>query len=202
MTGGAQMDGFMRLVTKWVMGAGISKASIHYESRLELPGFFRPTKKWDILVVKDGQLLAALEAKSLIGPSFGNNYNNRIEEAVGSATDLRTAFREGALKGATAPWMGYLFLLENCPASRSPVSVKEPHFKVFEEFRKASYAKRLELFCRKLVREGHYTASAFLLSSAVDGLRGVYEEPATDLAIEPFVRSLVAHLGAYAGKGH
>lgn len=201
VTGGAQMDGFIRLVTKLVVDSGISKHCIHYESRLELPGFFRPTKKWDVLVVKDGQLLAALEAKSQVGPSFGNNYNNRIEEAVGTATDLKTAFREGALNRSSAPWMGYLFLLEDCPKSRSPVEVSEPHFKVFQEFRQASYAKRYELFCRKLVREGHYTAAAFLLSNARDGLQGIYEQPAPDIAFEPLARSLSAHLGAYTNEG-
>ena len=62
-----------------------------------------------------------------------------------------------------------MFVLEDCEASRRPVKVKEPHFKVFPEFVNASYAKRYELFCRKLVREGHYTASTFLLSPRASG---------------------------------
>jgi hypothetical protein len=43
---------------------------------MELPGYFRPTKEWDLLVILDGNLLASIEFKSQIGPSFGNNYNN------------------------------------------------------------------------------------------------------------------------------
>ncbi len=39
-------------------------------------------KKWDLLVV-EGCLIAAIEFKSQVG-SFGNNYNNRTEEALGS----------------------------------------------------------------------------------------------------------------------
>src|ERR1700722_5966038 len=153
VTGGAQMDGFIELLTKLVIEAGIDRAHIYYEQSLELPGYFRPNKKWDFLVVVKEQLVAALEAKSQVGPSFGNNFNNRTEEAMGSALDLWTAFREGAFNKTVRPWLGYIFMLEDCEGSRRPVKVKQPHFNVFPEFVDASYAKRYEIFCRKLVRE-------------------------------------------------
>lgn len=75
-----------------------------------------------------------VELKSQVGHSFGNNFNNPVEEAIGSAVDIWTAYREGAFGGPIRPWLGYLFLLEDCPKSRSPVKVEEPHFKVFPEF--------------------------------------------------------------------
>src|SRR5213596_1701922 len=164
VTGGAQMNGFIELLTKLVIEAGIERAHIYYQSSLELPGYFRPNKKWDFIVVVKGQLVAALEAKSQVGPSFGNNFNNRTEEAMGSALDLWTAFRENAFGATPRPWIGYMFLLEDCPRSTAPVAVKEPHFKVFPEFRNSSYAKRYELFCRRLVLERHYDCSAFFMS--------------------------------------
>ena len=145
-------------------------------------------------------MILALEAKSQVGPSFGNNFNNRTEEAMGSALDLWTAFREGKFNKTIRPWLGYIFLLEDCKESQSPVKVKEPHFEVFEEFKKASYAKRYELFCRKLVRERHYNASAFLLSDRINGINGVFAEPADDLTFELFARSLMAHVSAF-GRG-
>lgn len=198
VTGGGQMQGFIDLVTELILAAGIQKDCIHYDSRLELPGFFRPTKEWDLLVIQNGQLLVALEAKSQVG-SFGNNFNNRTEEAMGTALDLATAYREGAFnKKSSAPWLGYIFLLEDCPRSTRPVKVEEPHFKVFPEFRGASYMKRYELFCRKLLRERHYSAAAFLTSKASEAKNGLYEEPATDLNFELFARSLFAHVAAYA----
>ena len=168
MTGGAQMDGFIELLTKLVIEAGIDRQPRLLQGVPRLPGYFRPTKKWDFLVVVKGQLVAALEAKSQVGPSFGNNFNNRTEEAMGSALDLWTAFREKAFGSEVRPWLGYIFLLDDCPKSRTSVAVKEPHFKVFEEFRNSSYAKRYELFCRRLVLERHYDSAAFLLS----GCRG------------------------------
>lgn len=197
VTGGAQMDGFVTLVTELIVEAGISEKHIHHKTALELPGFFRPTKEWDLLVVRDAQLIHALETKSQVGPSFGNNFNNRTEEAMGSALDLWTAFREGAFNKTIRPWLGYIFLLEDCDGSRRPVKVKEPHFKVFREFVNASYAKRYELFCRKLVRERHYDASAFLLSDQQTGLKGKFTEPAEDLTFLQFAQSLAAHAARF-----
>jgi hypothetical protein len=156
VTGGAQMDGFIRLFTETILDAGMDESHVFRKRLLELPGFFRPTKEWDLIVVKDGHLVAAIEAKSQVGPSFGNNFNNRTEEAMGSALDLWTAFREGAFNGGVQPFLGYFFMLEDCDASIRPVRVKEPHFKVFPEFVGASYMKRYEVFCRKLVLERHY----------------------------------------------
>jgi hypothetical protein len=88
-------------------------------------------------------------------------------------------------------------MLEDCPASRLPVKVKEPHFKVFREFVGSSYAKRYELFCRKLVRERHYSAVAFITSQNDSGKKGDYLEPATDLTMSLFARTLTAHISAY-----
>lgn len=88
VTGGAHMDGFIDLFTELIKSEGMSGQYIFRKRAVELPGFFRPTKEWDLLVVKDRMLIAAIEAKSQVGPSFGNNFNNRTEEAMGSALDL------------------------------------------------------------------------------------------------------------------
>lgn len=200
VTGGAQMDGFIELLTKLAVEAGIDRTQIYYRDSLELPGYFRPSKRWDFLIVAKNQLVAALEAKSQVGPSFGNNFNNRTEEAMGSALDLWTAFREKAFGSAVRPWIGYMFLLEESKRSTSPVGVKEPHFKVFPEFRDSSYAKRYELFCGRLVLERHYDAAAFLMSNAEKGANGDYSEPANDLTFQSFANSLVAHVAAFSGR--
>ncbi len=200
VTGGAHMDGFIKVITDLIVEAGVIQKYIFYNKYLELPGFFRPTKEWDLLVVQDGQLIIALETKSQVGPSFGNNFNNRTEEAMGSAMDLWTAYREGAFNKTVQPWLGYLFLLEDCPASQAPVKVKEPHFKVFPEFSNASYAKRYEVFCRKLVRERHYNAAAFLMSDREMGLKGIFKEPGNDLPLEIFARSLIAQVSVHGVK--
>lgn len=197
VTGGAQMDGFIDLFTELITQAGIPMQYVFRKKAVELPGFFRPTKEWDLLVVRDRTLIATIEAKSQVGPSFGNNFNNRIEEAMGSALDLWTAFRERAYLESPQPFLGYFFMLEDCEASNRPVSVQEPHFKVLPEFVGASYMRRYELFCRKLVLERQYSASAFITSSVHDGLNGEFKTPADDLSIERFARVLVAHVATF-----
>ena len=190
------MNDFIDLFTELLLEAGVDRGCIFFNTALELPGFFRPTKKWDLLVVRANQLLVALEAKSQTGPSFGNNFNSRTEEAMGSALDLWTAYREGAFNKSTRPWLGYLFLLESCDASLRAVGVAEPHFQVFPEFKDASYARRYELFCRKLARERHYDATAFLMADAKSGTQGAFAEPAEDLTFVRLARSLGAHVQA------
>ncbi len=130
-----------------------------------------------MLVVRENTLLAAIEAKSQVGPSFGNNFNNRTEEAMGSALDLWTAYRERAYLTSPQPFLGYVFMLEDCAASNRPVKVHESHFKVFPEFVGASYMRRYEIFCRKLVLERHYTAAAFVSSRLTVELTGVIQSP-------------------------
>ncbi len=198
VTGGAQMDGLIDLFSELIIEAGIPREYIFRKKAIELPGFFRPTKEWDLLVVRDKTLLVAIEAKSQVGPSFGNNFNNRTEEAMGSALDLWTAFREGAFLNSPQPFVGYAFMLESCKASNRPIKVKEPHFKVFPEFIGASYLSRYEIFCRKLVLERHYTAVAFVTSTAEEGNQGHFLTPAEDLSIERFARVLTAHLATFA----
>jgi hypothetical protein len=99
VTGGAHLDGFADLIHKLIVDAGISDTAVHRRTRVELPGYYRAEKKWDLVVVVDGRLLATVELKAQVGPSFGNNYNNRTEEALGNATDYWAAFREGAFRG-------------------------------------------------------------------------------------------------------
>jgi len=197
VTGGAQMDGFIDLFTELITQTGISQDNIFRKRAVELPGFFRPTKEWDLLVVRNSKLIAAIEAKSQVGPSFGNNFNNRTEEAMGSALDLWTAFREQAYLDSPQPFLGYFFMLEDCEASNRPVSVQQPHFQVFPEFLGASYMRRYELFCRKLVLERHYTAAAFITSASPSGLSGDFKTPANDLSIERFAKILVTHVASF-----
>lgn len=196
VTGGAQMDSFIDLFMELITQAGIPLVYIFRKKAVELPGFFRPTKEWDLLVVRNQTLVAAIEAKSQVGPSFGNNFNNRTEEAMGSALDFWTAFRERAYLDSPQPFLGYFFMMEDCEASNRPVSMQQPHFKVFPEFIGASYMRRYELFCRKLVLERHYTASAFITSSIRDGIGGNYNTPSNDLSVERFARTLIAHVSA------
>ena len=194
VTGGKQMDGFVRLVYDLLLDAKVPQASIAIDKRIELPGWFRAEKKWDLVVVHGGELLAAIEFKSQIGPSFGNNFNNRTEEALGSATDIWAAYREGAFRPSARPSLGYLMLLEDCDRSRAPVKVVEPHFRVFPEFRGASYRARYAILIEKLLRERLYDGACFMLSGPASAVSGDFVEPHPELTFSKFIAPLMAHV--------
>lgn len=202
VTAGKNMDGFIALMVDIVRVNGLSHAEIHQKRRvLTLPGFFRPTKLWDMLVIHQRQLVAALEFKSQVGPSFGNNFNNRTEEAIGTAHDFWTAYREGAFgKEAPKPFLGWLIMIEDVKESQSPVMDRSPHFPVFPEFNGASYADRYNILCRKLVQEQLYTAASFLRSprSAVNS--GHYEELSELTSLKTFVSGFAGHIAATVAR--
>lgn len=106
------MGALETLLTDILLDAGLNQTYIKARTALELPGYYRPEKKWDLLVVADGRLVAAIEFKSQVGPSFGNNFNNRTEEAIGNAEDIWTAYREGRFGKGSPPFLGYFSCLK------------------------------------------------------------------------------------------
>lgn len=203
VTGGRNMDGFLALIQDLVRANGLSDAHMMVGRRvLTLPGFFRPTKLWDLLIINERRLVAALELKSQVGPSFGNNFNNRTEEALGTAVDLWTAYREGAFgQEAPRPFLGWLMLVEDAPGSRSPVRDASPHFSLFPEFQGAGYLERYNVLCRKLVQERLYTAAALLASPRTAADTGDYAELAELTGLRNFVISFAGHIAAEAARG-
>lgn len=201
VTAGKNMDGFIALVTHVVRANGLYYADIHLKRRaLTLPGYYRPTKIWDVLVINRGRLVAALEFKSQVGPSFGNNFNNRTEEALGTAHDFWTAYREGAFGEQPRPFVGWLILVEDAEGSRNPIRDVSPHFPIFREFRGASYATRYNILCRKLMQEQLYTAAAVLVSPRSASTTGEYSELSELTGLRTFVSELAGHIAAEGAR--
>ena len=201
VTGGKNMDGFIALVLKLVKANGLPHAEVkRARQALTLPGFFRPTKLWDLIILNEGRLVAALEFKSQVGPSFGNNFNNRTEEALGTAIDFWTAFREGAFGDNPRPFVGWLMLVEDAPSSRSPVRDASPNFKVFSEFRNASYAYRYKILCDKMVKENLYTSATVLLSPRTAVKDGRFCSLDKTTSLKTFVTTFAGHIAAEAAR--
>jgi type II restriction enzyme len=201
VTAGKNMDGFLALVLDIIKANGLAHAEIHRNrAMLTLPGYFRPTKLWDLLVIYKGELIAAIELKSQVGPLFGNNFNNRTEEAIGTAHDLWTAYREGAFGKQPRPFAGWLMMVEDAAKSRSPVRDSSPHFPVFEEFKGASYLERYDLLCQRLVQERLYTAASVVAAerSAVDS--GDYSQLSSMTGLKSFVAAFAGHIAAEAAR--
>ena len=211
VTAGTQMGAMETLVADILREAGVNDMDIKTRQALELPGYYRAEKMWDLLVVSRGQLVAIMEFKSQVGPSFGNNLNNRSEEALGSASCIWTAFREGRFGvGARPPFIGYVFLLEDCAAVHKPVKNKEPNFEVDpvykgnpikkkgrDAFAGVSYCSRYEILCRRLVSERLYSSACLLLSTNAEPTQ--VSQPAEDLTFRRFVAALQGHVVGFLG---
>ncbi len=164
VTGGGHMNGFLMTLVEHLNAAGVSPEHIFTKrTKTYLPGFFRSSKQWDLVVYRAKQVIAVVELKSQVG-SFGNNLNNRTEEALGNAEDFWTAYRDGLL-GDSDPFLGFLYLIESHPKSLSPVRLHQPHLPVLEEFRDTSYRDRLGILCRKLVLERKYSSASGIEAS-------------------------------------
>jgi len=52
VTAGKNMDGFVKLLVDLVAANGLTEAKIYVSAGVStLPGYFRPTKNWDLLVI-------------------------------------------------------------------------------------------------------------------------------------------------------
>jgi len=203
VTGGKHADGFIRLIAAIVKDAALPNVNIHVTQKKPrtLLGFYRPCKEWDLVVLSGDTLVAVVEVKTQVG-SFGNNFNNRVGEALGNATDFWAAYREGLYKPSQRPWLGYLFMLEEREASIRPTQpILLKPYPIDELFQKRSYAQRYELVCERLVRDRLYDAACFFTSNSRTGKQGEYNEPHPELNVKNFAISLQARAAAFARMG-
>lgn len=192
-TGGKNLDALSLLLHSIVEKNGNKDLQVHLSRTfVTLPGYFRPTKQWDLVVTKPGRLIAVVELKSICGPSFGNNVNNRTEEALGSGIDLKTAVREGALGKGRPPIIGFVILIEECAASTRSVDMTSRHFPADPAFDNASYVKRLDLACDRMMREGLYTLAALVV--APDGKNGCFRDESQETGIRKFLAAFAARM--------
>lgn len=198
VTGGKHADGFVRLVAEVIADAGVDDFHIHTTKKRQrtLPGFFRISKDWDVVVTVGDTLLAAVEIKSQVG-SFGNNCNNRIEEAIGNAADFWAAFEGGLYSRSPRPWLGYFLMLEEHPQSvKAKKRLALSPFEVDSAFQTLSYAGRYEELCQRLVHADLYNSACLILSNKRQGAIGKYREPDPQIGVEQFAKSLQNHLAS------
>jgi len=205
VTAGKNMDGFIDLLTRIARDNGLADAQVCTgRAQLTLPGYYRATKNWDLLILNEQRLLAAIELKSQVGPSFGNNFNNRAEEAIGTAHDFWTAYREGAFgTDLPRPFIGWLMLVEDTGASRAPSQrLDTPHFDVFPEFQGASYIERYDILCRKLMLENLYAYASVITTPRDGGASGAHSQASQLTSLQAFVATFASYAAAEAARNY
>lgn len=195
VNGGKQLDGFLKLLKEVGRSAGVPDECM-YDINNYLPGYFRSSKDWDFLIISpSGNLLVAIELKSQVG-SYGNNFNNRAEESIGTATDFWTAYRDNEFSTIETPWVGYIMLIGDDKKSARPVINHNNHYPVLPEFINASYIDRYRILCEKLMVERLYTHTCLIASSDKDSWRDV----TIKLSIDRFIQSLQGYLTGCASE--
>lgn len=194
VTAGQHFKPLETLIKQACIEAGVKKELIYTDKGLELPGWYRPNKKWDILVF-DGKesnksLVSAIELKSMNG-SFGNNFNNRAEEALGSATDVLASLKHNLYSSFERPLFGYVLVIKSDEDSTKKVkNPAEPHFKVCSDFYGTSYIERFTILCKKMLAEKLY--DAIWLVTVNDN--GEVSEPVPELSYKCFLHKLKSHI--------
>jgi hypothetical protein len=201
VTGGKQMDGFCELVD-WVLREnGLDEASTYLRTGREIPGFFRPTKEWDMLVVHEGRTMAAVEFTSYRVPTLASDTNTRIEETVGIAADVWTAYGKGAYDPPRKrPWLGWVMLFEDRTVAQRPASAAQSPVETFPDFSIGSYGRRYEQLLHKFTHERLFDSAALLASAGKAGAQGTFIEPTEDLSMKWFLASLAGYVAGYLAE--
>jgi hypothetical protein len=198
--GGKHFNPVVNLLARFFIDAGYPETAIGATgARTNLPAYYRPAKAWDLVVVHRGVLVAAIELKALGGPSFGNNYNNRVEEALGNGSDLARAHL-ASLLGPEVPWLGYFFLMQDHPKSRRPC--RKPIGKSFSYeaiWDDRSYQDRFVVTGERLLDERIYDSVCFRVSSSE---KPGPQEPSERLNWRHFSAALEARIQYLSSLGY
>lgn len=191
VTGGKNLDGFANMLIDLVKKNGLKDIEIHTRSTT-IPGYFRALKNWDLLVIRNEKLIAAIELKSLCSPSVGKNLNNRIEEALGLGIDFQVAAREHLFGKGRPPFTGYFILLEDEAESHKLRKVSSSHFPADEAFQSASYATRLQLLCERMMSEQLFDAASVIVSPRVT--KGEFSDVSDSTSIKNFLAAFASRI--------
>jgi type II restriction enzyme len=164
-TGGENLGGFRDMIEDVVHRHGPEGCEVHRgNSACVLPGFFRPTKQWDLLIVFQNRLLAAFELKSLCGPSFEDEADKCCDEAVRSGYDFRKAQGAAIFGPGASPFLGYFLLVEDAPGSREPVKAQSALIPTDKIFHVSSYQHRMRILCERMVEQQLYSCASVLVA--------------------------------------
>lgn len=164
-TGGTQSakhdKAFLQLISDELAELGWpAHVATHPGDRLALvAGHFRVAKSWDI-VCRDAenQPRICVEFKSQVD-SYGNNENNRYEEALGSGLDIRA-------RNGVRPALGFVLVICDEDATRRPTRDRLPDLD--PKFSRTSHIDRRKIFAERIVEyelngRALYDAAALLL---------------------------------------
>jgi restriction endonuclease XhoI-like protein len=103
------MDGFIDLIADIVHANGLTRANLlRLGQPVSLPGYFSPTQSWDLVVVNEGRLIAAMKLDSVPGELLAKHAGIGCREVLSMAMELRAANRGHIFGENRQPFVGYL----------------------------------------------------------------------------------------------
>lgn len=195
VTGGQHLGPLQDVIAEQFTSLVELGAQVRRTGIIPLPGFYRRAKNWDIVVTYEKILVAAIECKSQVG-SFGNNFNNRTEEAIGNAVDLWRGYEAGYV-GNVRPWLGFVFIIERAPGSTTVIRDQGiPVYRTDPVFDNSSYIDRYGILFDRLVRERLYDATC--LVSTVKG-EGIHDEPVPEASTQNLTAAIAGRVAYIRG---
>jgi type II restriction enzyme len=194
-TGGLHLTALQDLIAGQFAPLVDLDAEVRKSGIIPIPGYYRRAKHWDIVVTYRGMLVAAIECKSQVG-SFGNNFNNRTEEAIGNAVDLWKAYEAG-LVGTVRPWLGFVFVFEHALGSTQAIhEQRRPLYRTDPAFDESSYTTRYQVLLQRLVRERLYDAACLISTRKGEG---IYDEPLAEVSTRNLTAAIAGRVAYIEG---
>lgn len=164
---------------------GVPASAIRTEGRIELPGAYDDVaRRWDLLVMDDSDLIAAVDVRMQTGPSASNNARNRMSDIVATAANFGRAYTSSDQR-AFRPFLGLVFAMEATPetAQRRPALAG------------GTYLERFGDFFRRLMDAEMYDAICYLTADGPDPV--VVNEPDPAMGFEVLARTIANHVTAF-----
>lgn len=174
------MQSIAMFVRQMFIDAGLPEADVTVDSII--PGYYRRSKNWDVVAMHKGHLVGVVELKSQAS-SPGNNANNRIEEAIGSAVDVKAVQELTGAFGNLGVWAAWCMTFnrgaENgYPIQLTAVQKNRLRFPLTDSaFDDMTYAKQYAKAVERFIAQKVYDAGWMLITWVnSDGTVG-YDEP-------------------------
>jgi len=192
VVGGQHLNAIRDLIANELIRLGVPEAAIKIRGKWKnMPGYFRPTKNWDLALVNERQEVVALFELKSMSSSYGNNANNRTEEAIANSVELQYAVEKGYI--LVKPWLAYVFLIRDEAKSRKkPSRRSSAAYPIDPTFANTSYVDRMAMVVHRLVKEGFYDAGWFVATVKPESVvqQATWSSPREDVSWEAFSTAL------------
>ncbi|MFD2467842.1 PaeR7I family type II restriction endonuclease [Amycolatopsis silviterrae] len=191
------MQSIAMFVKQMFVDAGLDESDVSLDC--VVPGYYRRSKNWDVVAMHKGHLVGVVELKSQASSS-GNNANNRIEEAIGSAVDAKAVQELTGVFGNLGVWAAWCMTFNRDAESGKPIRLRvvqksRSRFPLNDSaFENMTYASQYATAIERLISQRVYDAGWMLTTWVrADGTIG-HDEPIPTATAETLATQIEARV--------